>query len=99
VRFLADMGVSMRVVEWLRSTGHDVVHLREQGLHRLPDGEIFAKAQREQRVVLTFDLDFGEIVAATGVKTPSVSCSGSRTRGASMSSAGLRRFSRGPPRM
>ena len=72
MRFLADMGVSMRVVEWLRSTGHDVVHLREQGLHRLPDSEIFAKAQRERRVVLTFDLDFGEIVAATGVKTASV---------------------------
>lgn len=72
MRFLADMGVSMRVVEWLRSTGHDIVHLREQGLHRLPDGEIFAKAQRERRVVLTFDLDFGEIVAATGVKTASV---------------------------
>lgn len=72
MRFLADMGVSMRVVEWLRAAGHDVAHLSEEGLHRLPDGEIFAKAQRERRVVLTFDLDFGEILAVTRGKTPSV---------------------------
>lgn len=63
MRFLADMGVSIRVVEWLRANGHDAVHLREGGFHRLPNGEIFAKASREERIVLTFDLDFGEIVA------------------------------------
>ena len=65
MRFLADMGVSMRLVEWLRSNGHDVVHLREQGLKRLPDGEIFTKAVAEGRVILTFDLDFGEIAAVS----------------------------------
>lgn len=64
MRFLADMGISQRVVEWLRIHGHDAVHLREQGLQRLPDGEIFHKAADEGRVVLTFDLDFGEIVAS-----------------------------------
>jgi len=70
LRFLADMGVSLRVVEWLRSRGEDVVHLREQGLQRMPNGEIFAKATAEGRVVLTFDLDFGEIVALSrGAKT------------------------------
>jgi predicted nuclease of predicted toxin-antitoxin system len=63
MRFLADMGVSMRVVDWLRTRGHDVVHLREQRLQRLPNGEISDKAVAEGRVVLTFDLDFGEIVA------------------------------------
>ena len=63
MRFLADMGISPRIVDWLRSNGHDAVHLRDQGLHRLPNGDIFAKAADEARVVLTFDLDFGEIVA------------------------------------
>ena len=66
MRFLADMGVSMRVVEWLRSSGHDAVHLRDEGLQKLPNGEIFQKAVREQRIVMTFDLDFGEIVAGSG---------------------------------
>ena len=65
MRFLADMGVAMRVVEWLRSQGHDAVHLREEGLHRASDEQIFAKALTENRVVLTFDLDFGEIAALT----------------------------------
>jgi predicted nuclease of predicted toxin-antitoxin system len=31
------MGVDVRVVEWLRRFGHEAVHLREQGLHRVPD--------------------------------------------------------------
>jgi len=63
MRFLADMGVSHRTVAWLRDAGHDAVHLRDQGLQRLPNGEIFAKGVAEGRVILTFDLDFGEIVA------------------------------------
>jgi predicted nuclease of predicted toxin-antitoxin system len=63
IRFLADMGVSWRVVEWLRSHGYDAKHLREEGLGRLVDSDIFAKALLEHRVVLTFDLDFGEIAA------------------------------------
>ena len=44
MRFLADMGVDQRIADWLRSQSHDAVHLREQGLHRSPDMEIFAKA-------------------------------------------------------
>jgi predicted nuclease of predicted toxin-antitoxin system len=63
LRFLADMGVSWRIVEWLRSQGYNAKHLREEGLGRLVDTDIFAKALLEQRVVLTFDLDFGEIAA------------------------------------
>lgn len=66
------MGVSRQVVEWLRTSGHDAVHLRDEGLQRLPNGEIFQKAGREQRIVLTFDLDFGEIVAGSGGQTESV---------------------------
>ena len=72
MRFLADMGVSMRVVEWLRSSGHDATHLRDEGLQKLPNGEIFQKAIQEQRIVLTFDLDFGEIVAGSGGGSVSV---------------------------
>jgi predicted nuclease of predicted toxin-antitoxin system len=38
MRFLADMGVSMRVVEALRSSGHDAIHLRDEGLQSRPHG-------------------------------------------------------------
>jgi predicted nuclease of predicted toxin-antitoxin system len=71
MKFLADMGVAMRIVQWLRDKGHDAVHLREENLHRLPNGLIFEKACSEKRILLTFDLDFGEIVAlSSGEKVP-----------------------------
>ena len=72
MRFLADMGVARRVVEWLRDQGHDARHLREEELQRLPDDQIFRKAVAENRVVLTLDLDFGEIVAFSGQQNVSV---------------------------
>lgn len=72
MKFLADMGVSLTTVEALRASGHDAVHLRDQGLIRLPDPEIAAKAVAERRIVLTFDLDFGDILAAARSGAPSV---------------------------
>jgi len=72
MRFLADMGVNIKVVEWLRNNGHDAKHLREEGLHRMPNGEIFTKALLENRIIITFDLDFGEIVALSKGKKASV---------------------------
>ena len=72
MRFLADMGVSRQVVDWLHTKGHEAVHLHDEGLQRLPNGEIFQKAGREERIVLTFDLDFGEILAASGGQIVSV---------------------------
>jgi predicted nuclease of predicted toxin-antitoxin system len=72
MRFLGDMGVSRRVIEWLRAAGHDAVHLRDEGLQRLPNGDIFQKGFAEQRIVLTFDLDFGEIVAGSAGHVVSV---------------------------
>lgn len=72
MRFLADMGVDVRVARWLVDQGHDATHLRDEGLQRMPNGEIFAKAIAEGRIVLTFDLDFGEIAALSGQKKASV---------------------------
>lgn len=66
MRFLADVGVAQRIVEWLIERGHEARHLSEEQLHRLPDEDIFEKAARERRILLTFDLDFPEIVALSG---------------------------------
>lgn len=60
------MGVSVSTVEWLRKHAHNAVHLRDEQLMNLPDAEILAKARTEDRVVLTFDLDFGDLLAAGG---------------------------------
>jgi len=72
MRFLCDMGVSRQVSKWLQSLGHESSHFGEQGLARLPNGKIFAKAAAENRVVLTFDLDFAEIAAIAGDPMTSV---------------------------
>jgi predicted nuclease of predicted toxin-antitoxin system len=66
------MGVSLTTVEALRVANHDAVHLRDEGLIRLPDPEIAAKAVAERRIALTFDLVSGEILAATSGGAPSV---------------------------
>ena len=47
MKFLADMGISPRVVEELRQKGHDAVHLLDDGLNRLPDGDVLEKTLRE----------------------------------------------------
>lgn len=72
MKFLADMGISPRVVSALRERGHEAVHLQEQRLGTLPDSVILEKARAEGRILLTHDLDFGELLAASGGKLPSV---------------------------
>jgi predicted nuclease of predicted toxin-antitoxin system len=72
MKFLADMGISMTTVQALCKEGHDAVHLREQQLHRLSDAAILDKARQEGRIVLSSDLDFGDLLAAGLHQFPSV---------------------------
>ncbi|HKS24247.1 MAG TPA: DUF5615 family PIN-like protein [Thermoanaerobaculia bacterium] len=68
MRFLVDACVDVGVDRWLREKEHDSTHLRDEGLQRLPDDSIFAKADAEKRVIVTIDLDFGEILSFSGGK-------------------------------
>ena len=63
MRFLLDACVPRRLAAWLRAAGHDAIHLLDLGLGQLSDREVFAKASAEKRIVVTFDLDFGEVMA------------------------------------
>ncbi|BDA73090.1 hypothetical protein CAL7716_072560 [Calothrix sp. PCC 7716] len=72
MKFLADMGISLRTVAWLRDAGYDTVHLRDEGLQQLPDDEILIKARIEGRILLTVDLDFAQLLAVSGELLPSV---------------------------
>jgi predicted nuclease of predicted toxin-antitoxin system len=72
VKFLADMGISARTIATLREQGHDAVHVREIGLDRASDATILEQARADGRVVLTVDLDFGQLLAANLQATPSV---------------------------
>jgi len=72
MKFLSDMGISPRTVGFLRKKGFDAVHLSEQGLYRMEDSAILNKAREEGRILLTHDLDFGEMMAASHAQLPSV---------------------------
>jgi predicted nuclease of predicted toxin-antitoxin system len=66
------MGISPKTVSFLNSLAHDAAHLKDQGLHRAFDSFILEKALNEGRVLLTHDLDFAELLAATSGRAPSV---------------------------
>lgn len=72
MKFLADMNISPKTVAFVQALGHEATHLHEQGLQRMPDPAILVKAREEGRVLLTHDLDFAELVAASGAKLPSI---------------------------
>jgi predicted nuclease of predicted toxin-antitoxin system len=61
VRFLADECCSAGVVAALRAEGHDVVYVIETDAGA-DDDAVLESAYREQRILLTEDKDFGELV-------------------------------------
>jgi predicted nuclease of predicted toxin-antitoxin system len=72
VRFLIDECISARLASYLQDAGHDAVHVLQEGLGGAPDSEIMAEAARQQRVVISTDTDFGELLAQQSATTPSV---------------------------
>ena len=72
LRFLLDMGVSYKVARWLNGIGHDAIHLSDEGLNRLSDNEIIKKAVIENRIILTADVDFGQLLTFKGSSPTSV---------------------------
>ena len=58
---LADENIDGALVHWLRSTGHDVLWMTEEG-PGTADELVMARAEAEQRILLTSDLDFGQLV-------------------------------------
>lgn len=72
MKFLLDMGVSPQSAKFLRSLGHDAIHIIELQLSRAADSEIIKVARAETRIILTHDLDFGTLMAASGERLPSI---------------------------
>jgi predicted nuclease of predicted toxin-antitoxin system len=72
MRFMADAGISPKTVEFLTQLGHEAVHVRTLGLQRAPDVVLVERARADSSVVLTFDLDFGDILALGVLDRPSV---------------------------
>ena len=61
MRFLADENIHADIVEWLRSSGHDVIYAAES-LAGNADEVLLDLARHQERVLVTDDKDFGELV-------------------------------------
>jgi predicted nuclease of predicted toxin-antitoxin system len=61
VKIFADHCIHIDLIEALRVAGSEVIRALEVSLASAPDEKIFAYAQRNRLVLLTFDKDFGDI--------------------------------------
>ena len=61
LRFLLDADISPETAVFLRSLGFDAESLIEKGLGGLSDAEVAKRAIEGGKILVTFDLDFGEL--------------------------------------
>lgn len=71
MRWLADECVAASLVRDLRRAGHDVLYVAEVAAS-LSDTEVIQLASREERLLLTIDKEFGELVFGRGEAVPGV---------------------------
>ena len=66
MRFLVDECTGPAVTRWLSAQGHDVISIfhTDRGAH---DAAILTRALAEDRIVVTNDKDFGEIIFREGL--------------------------------
>lgn len=60
MRLLANENFPLDAVEALRENGHDVAWIREDA-RGSKDEQVLELAQQEDRILITFDKDFGEL--------------------------------------
>jgi len=72
MRFLANMCISPKTVEFLRSLGYEISRVSELGLSTSSDREIIDYAIKNLMVLVTMDLDVGRIIALIRERKPSV---------------------------
>ncbi len=66
MKFLVDESADARLAAYLRSLEHDAMTVARDYAPALEDAEVLAIAHREQRILITNDRDFGELVFRHG---------------------------------
>ena len=60
MRLLADENIPLKAVQIFRNNGHDILSISESQ-PQTPDEDILELAEKDARIILTFDKDFGEL--------------------------------------
>jgi predicted nuclease of predicted toxin-antitoxin system len=71
LRWLADECVDAALVAELRHLGHDVIYIAERSAG-LADPEVLKQAREDDRLLLTEDKDFGDLVFRSRLSVPGV---------------------------
>ena len=71
MRWLIDECVDAALVVQLRESGHDVIYMTDVA-PRATDAEVMSRANRENRLLLTEDKDFGDLVFRQAKTVPGV---------------------------
>jgi predicted nuclease of predicted toxin-antitoxin system len=66
LRFLVDVNAGLAVATALRDAGHDVLFVGDLDW-RMPDVDLLSLANREERILLTMDTDFGDLIYSSGL--------------------------------
>ena len=66
MRFLIDVGVGKKVEKWLIENGYDAKAIRDINAS-MKDVDILKLAVSENRMIITMDKDFGELVYNSGL--------------------------------
>jgi len=72
MNFLVDMNLSPSWADFLNQAGFAAVHWSDKGAPNASDHELMRWAAQHNFIVLTADLDFAAILAATEGRRPSV---------------------------
>ncbi|MDO8969330.1 MAG: DUF5615 family PIN-like protein [Saprospiraceae bacterium] len=65
LKFVLDVGVGNKTLQLLRNEGFDVISILEIE-PSMDDSDILSIAEKEERMVVTMDKDFGELVYRSG---------------------------------
>ena len=72
MKLLLNMNLPRQLGELLSGLGHDCRHVADLGMSSSEDEEIIRYARSAGQIILTHDLDYGDLLAFSGEQRPSV---------------------------